>query len=70
MTVLDPESLLIEKGGALIDTMGAPAYIRTFLVDGEPLPATDRVRPWREGCKGHVSECVSSALLLPKDMNH
>lgn len=50
--------------------MGAPAYVKAFMVDGEPLPATNRVKPWREGCRGKVADCVDQALLLPKDMNH
>ena len=41
-------------------------YARAFLLDGQPLSATERVRPW----KGHVAECVGTALLLPKDMRN
>ena len=70
VTVLDPESLLVKKGGTLVDTIGVPTYIRTFLVEREQLPATNRVRPWREGCESHVSQCISNAFLLPKYMNH
>ena len=40
------------------------------MVDGEPLPVTKRARPWREGCEGHVAECVGKALLLPEDVRH
>ena len=50
--------------------MGALAYMKAFLVDGEALPATDRVRPWRDGRGGKVAECVGKALLLPEDMKH
>ena len=50
--------------------MGAPTYMKAFLVDGEALPATDRVRPWRDGRGGKVAECVGKALLLPEDMKH
>ena len=50
--------------------MGAPAYMKKFLVDGEALPTTNRVRPWRDGSDGKVAECVGKALLLPEDMKH
>ena len=40
------------------------------MVDGVPLPAMDRVRPWREGRRGKVAESAGEALLLPADMNH
>ena len=49
---------------------GAPTYTYTFSVDGVPLPATDKVRPWRKGCGGKVAKSVGEALLLPKDMKH
>ena len=50
--------------------MGAPAYMKEFLVDGEALPATNRVRPCRDGSGGKVAKCVGKALLLPEDMKH
>lgn len=40
------------------------------MVDREPLPAIDTVRPWRESHGGKVVECVGKAILLPEDMNH
>ena len=40
------------------------------MVDRVPLPMTDRVKPWREGCGGKVVESDGEALLLPTDMNH
>ena len=40
------------------------------MVDRVPLPMTDRVKPWREGCGGKVAESDGEALLLPTDMNH
>lgn len=39
-------------------------------MDGVPLLATDRVRPWKEGRGGKVADCVGKAVLLPKDINH
>lgn len=70
MTILDPEGSPTEEGNAPVDTLKALAYIRDFMVDGEPFPTTDRVRPWREGYEGHVVECVGKELLLTKDINH
>ena len=37
--------------------LGAPVYIRVFMVDEEPLPVTEMARPWREGHEGHVAKC-------------
>nr|POE76074.1 hypothetical protein CFP56_05040 [Quercus suber] len=42
--VLDPEGSPTEEGDTPIDIVGALAYIRAFMVDGESLPATDRGR--------------------------
>ena len=41
-------------------------YVRAFLLDGQPLSTTERVRPWR----GHVAKCVGKALLLLEDMRN
>lgn len=57
-------------GDTHVDVMDAPAYIKSFMVDGEALPTTDRVRPWRDGHGGKVAKCVGKALLLPDDMKH
>lgn len=40
------------------------------MVDREPLLAMNRVKPWREGYRGKVAECVGKALLLLEDINH
>ena len=55
---------------ARANVAGAPTYTYTFSVDGVPLPATDKVRPWRKGCGGKVAKSVGEALLLPKDLKH
>nr|POE66783.1 hypothetical protein CFP56_68838 [Quercus suber] len=47
-----------------------PAYTHSFTMDGVPLLATNRVRPWREGRGGKVAKSVGEALLLPKDIKH
>lgn len=70
LTVPDSKNSPPNLGDAHIDATSAPAYIKAFMVDGEALPATDRVRPWREGGGGKVAECVGKALLLPKDIKH
>nr|POE59920.1 hypothetical protein CFP56_03517 [Quercus suber] len=44
--------------------------MHSFTVDGVPLPATDRVRPWRESREGKVAKSMGEALPLPKDMKH
>ena len=61
---------LLDLGDSQVDAIGVPSYIHTFMVDEVPLPAMDRVRPWREGRGGKVAESVGEALLLPTDMNH
>lgn len=48
--------------------MGAPTYRHSFTVDRIPLPATNKVRPWREYQGGKVAESVRKGLLLPEDM--
>ena len=40
------------------------------MVEGVPLPTNERARPWREGHRGGVVECIGKALLLPKDMRN
>ena len=70
MTILDSENSPLDLGDTHVDAMGAPAFIKAFMVDEEALPAMDRVRPWREGRGGKVVECVSKALLLLEDMKH
>ena len=50
-------------GDSHVNPVNAPTYVKTFIVDGEVVSATDRVRSWREGC-------VGKALLLQDDMNH
>lgn len=49
VTVLDLENSPPDLGDAPTNPVRALAYIKAFIVDGEPLPATDKVRPWREG---------------------
>lgn len=61
---------LLDLGDFQVDAIGVPSYVHTFMVDEVPLPAMDRVRPWREGRGGKVAESVGEALLLPTDMNH
>lgn len=43
-------------------------YMWAFVIDGEPLYASRRVRPWRNNHKGHVADCVGKDLLLLADM--
>ena len=61
---------LPELGDTHVNVLGAPAYMKAFMVDGEVLPVTDRLRPWRDGRGGKVAKCVGKALLLPEDMKH
>lgn len=70
MTIPDSGNSPPDLGDTHIDVLGAPTYIKTFMVDREVLPATDRVRPWKNECGGKVAECVRKALLLPEDMKH
>ena len=70
LTVPDFENSLPDLGDTHVDAIGALAYIKAFMVDEEVLPATNRVRPWRESRGGKVAECVGKALLLPEDMKH
>ena len=70
MTVLDPKGSPTKEGNTLVDTLGAPAYIKAFMVDREPFPATNKVRPWRDSYGGRVAKCMGKELFLPKDMNH
>ena len=70
MTVLDPKNSPPDLGDASANPIRAPTYIRAFMVDGEPFPTTDMVRPWGEGRGGKVAECVRKALLLPEHMSH
>ncbi|XP_050283530.1 uncharacterized protein LOC126723780 [Quercus robur] len=66
----DFENYPPDLGDIHVDAKGASTYVKAFMVDEEQLPATDRVRPWREGHGGKVAECVGKALLFPEDMNH
>lgn len=68
--VHDLENSTPDLGDTHVNTTGATANIKAFMVDGEPLPTTDRVKPWREGHRGKVAKCVGKTLLFPKDMNH
>ena len=70
MTVLDPKGSPTEEDDTPVDTLGALAYIKAFMVDREPFPTTDKVKPWRDGYEGHVAKCMGKELFLPKDMNH
>nr|POE45195.1 hypothetical protein CFP56_25329 [Quercus suber] len=65
--ILDPEDSITLGADAVVDIASALAYIRAFMVDGEPLPTTNRVRPWREG---RVAEYIGKALFLLELMNH
>lgn len=49
MKILNAEGSLIIEEDAPVDVVGGSDYLRAFLIDGLPLPATDRVRPWTEG---------------------
>nr|POE73926.1 hypothetical protein CFP56_59378 [Quercus suber] len=69
-TIPDSENSPPHMGDTHVEDVGAPAYIMVFVLDGEALPAIDRVRPWRDGRGGKVAECVGKALLLPEDMKH
>ncbi|XP_050281719.1 putative disease resistance RPP13-like protein 1 [Quercus robur] len=42
LTILDFENSPPNLGDTHVDAMGAPAYIKAFMVDGEALPATNR----------------------------
>ena len=45
LTIPDSENSPLDLGDSQVDATGAPAYIKTFMVDGEALPVTDKVRP-------------------------
>lgn len=49
VTILNVEGSLIIEEDAPVDVVGGSNYLRAFLIDGVPLSATDRVRPWTEG---------------------
>ena len=66
-TILDLEDFVTLGVDTTVDIASALAYIRAFMVDREPLPTTDGVRPWREG---RIAEYVVKALLLLDYMNH
>ncbi|KAK9984723.1 hypothetical protein SO802_034248 [Lithocarpus litseifolius] len=42
VTVLDSENSPLDLGDSHVNPVGAPAYIKAFMVDGEPFPATNR----------------------------
>ena len=44
-TIPDSKSSPPDLGDTHVEVMDAPAYIKAFMVDGEVLPAIDRVRP-------------------------
>ncbi|XP_050290241.1 uncharacterized protein LOC126728471 [Quercus robur] len=69
-TTLNPENSLHDLRDARVNVTGAPTYTYSFSVDRVPLPVIDRVRPWREGHGGKVTESVGKAFLLPEDMKH
>nr|POF09862.1 hypothetical protein CFP56_74742 [Quercus suber] len=69
-TTPSSENSLLDLRDSRVNVVGDPAYMHSFTVDGVPLPATDRVRPWREGRKGKVAKSMGEALPLPKDMKH
>ena len=70
MTIPGSGDSLPKLGDTYVNVLGAPAYMKAFMVDGEVLLAIDRERPWRDGRGGKVVECVGKALLLPEDMKH
>ena len=70
LTQKTPPPLLLDLGDARVNVARAPAYTHSFSVDGVPLLATDRVRPWREGYGGKDAESVGKTVLLPEDIKH
>ncbi|KAL0010636.1 hypothetical protein SO802_005744 [Lithocarpus litseifolius] len=66
----DPTCHIRARCDTHVDATGAPTYIKVFMVEGEVLPATNKVRPWKDGRGGKVAEFVRKALLLPEDMKH
>ena len=60
----DVEGSLIEEN-VVPPEIGVPAYVRAFMVEGEPLPTNERVRPWREGHGGGVDECIGKEETAP-----
>ena len=69
-TIPDSENSPPDLGDTHVEVMDAPTYIKAFMVEGEALPATDKVRPWRDGRGGKVTKCVGKALLLPENMKY
>lgn len=45
MTIHDLKNSPPNLGDTYVNVMGALAYVKAFMVDGEVLPATDKVEP-------------------------
>ena len=60
----DVEGSLIEENVVPLE-IGVLAYVRAFMVEGEPLPTNERARPLREGHGGGVDECIGKEETAP-----
>nr|POE84777.1 hypothetical protein CFP56_72193 [Quercus suber] len=59
-TALNPKNSPPDLKDYQVEAAGAPTYVHTFMVNGVPLPAIERVRPWREGRGDKVAESIGA----------